>query len=145
MVGRWFVGLKVETTRPPGEWHCIHCVGVPRKMPCKWHRSHTTCAWPPLSGKPVLLWSISISVRILPWAKAVSGVNKAKLHTARSPVTIAQAKNRRPAQLFDCVILYPPLSTSVACAHNIAPRLHSAEDSILKLGYYFQRLDATPK
>ena len=63
VVGRWFAGLKVDTTRPPGEWHCTHCVGVPRKIPCMWHRSHTTCAWPPLSGKPVLLWSISMSER----------------------------------------------------------------------------------
>ena len=24
VVGRWMVGLNVEMTRPPGEWHCIH-------------------------------------------------------------------------------------------------------------------------
>jgi hypothetical protein len=56
---------------------------------------------------------------MLPWAKAVSGVNKAELHTARSPATIARAKNRRPVQLLNCVILYPlypPLNTSVVCA-----------------------------
>ncbi len=34
VVGIWLAGLNVETTRPPGEWHCIHCVGVPRKSPC---------------------------------------------------------------------------------------------------------------
>ena len=36
-------------------------------------------------------------------------------------------------------------STTVACAHNIAPRFHCTEDSILKLGYNSQRLDTTPK
>lgn len=49
VVGRWLVGLKVETTRPPGEWHCAHWVGVPRKTPCTWQRSHMTCACPPVS------------------------------------------------------------------------------------------------
>ena len=35
-------------------------------------------------------------------------------------------------------------STTVACAHNIAPRFHCTEDSILRLGYNSQRLDRLP-
>jgi hypothetical protein len=39
-----------------------------------WHRSHTTCAWPPLSGKPVLLWSSSMSERFVRfWASTPFG------------------------------------------------------------------------